>query len=69
MKVCFRVLGLTLGCAVAQMEMQRTNKVRDAALARAEKLEKQKAEVEAARDKLKCGSVPCPEVPGLRSMS
>ena len=29
-------------------------KVRDAALLRTEKVEKQKAEVEAARDKLKC---------------
>lgn len=36
--------------------MQRANKVRDAALARAEKLEKLKAEVETARDKLKCAS-------------
>jgi len=37
-----------------QAEGERAMKVRDAALLRTEKVEKQKAEVEAARDTLKC---------------
>ena len=40
-----------------QTEGERAIKVRDAALLRTEKVEKQKAEVEATRDKLKCASI------------
>ena len=37
-------------------------KVRDAALLRTEKVEKQKADVEAARDKLKCEAAAPPRL-------